>query len=272
VQVLQVSLADAVAVRRIQRPNDANIVVLDIERLPGTFSGKFWDLNDYKGRRIRPDDVTEWPRTICVAWRRYGAKPVEFAAEWDGGRDTMLRRVWDVLDSADIVVGHNVARFDMRKLKADWAMVGMKSPRPWKVVDTLAIARREFGFESNTLGSLCERMGVPGKIGHYDPDCARLACEGDTAAQKRLKVYNQADVEASEALYDAMRGWIPTHPFIGTHGDEKRCNQCSSDRLTKMPSNYRAVVLDYGMWRCDDCGGHIRGGWVARAANTRGVR
>lgn len=266
------ALAESLKASRIVRPNDANIVVLDIERLPGKFAAEFWDLNDFKGRRIRYDTVTAWPRTICVAWRRYGAKRVEFASDWTDGHEEMLRRVWAVCDEADILVGHNLARFDVRKLKADWALMGLKPPRPFKTVDTLAIARREFGFESNTLASLCERLGVPGKVDHYDPECARQAVAGNKAAQKRLQTYNQGDIEASEALYDAMRGWIPNHPFIGLHGDEKRCNQCSSDDLQKMPTNYRAVVLDYGMWRCNNCGAHVRGGWVARAANVRGAR
>lgn len=258
---------------RIVRPNEANIVTLDIERLPGRFTAEFWDLNDFKGRRIRYDTVTEWPRTLCVAWRRYGTKRVEFAAEWeDGGHEAMLRRVWDVLDDADILIGHNVVRFDLRKLNADFALIGLKPPRPFKTVDTLAIARREFGFESNTLASLCERMGVPGKVDHYDPECARQAAAGVKSAQARLKRYNIGDIEASEALYDAMRGWIPNHPFIGVHGDEKRCNQCGSTDLKKQPTNYRAVVLDYGLWRCENCGGHVRGGWVARASNVRGAR
>lgn len=270
------SLAAAVeqhnAARRITTPNAANIVTLDIERLPGTFSAEFWDLNDFKGRRIRYDTVTEWPRTVCVAWRRYGTKRVEFASEWDDGHDDMLEKVWHVYDQADIIQGHNIARFDTRKLKAAWALMGLKPPRPWKTVDTLAIARREFGFESNTLASLCERMGVPGKVDHYDPECARLAVNGDKAAQRRIKRYNQGDVEASEALVDAMRGWIPNHPFIGTHGDTKRCPQCGSDDLVLQPSRYRAVVLDYALFTCQNCGGHARGGWVARASNVRGAR
>lgn len=267
------ALAEGLKAARITRPNDANIVVLDIERTQGKAEIPFWDLNDMKGRRIRPDHVTEWPRTICVAWRRYGQKRVEFVAEWDeGGRDAMLRRVWDVYDEADIVVGHNLAAFDSKTLKAEWAMLGMKPPRPWKTVDTLQIARREFRFESNQLGSLCERLGVPGKVDHYDPECAVRALAGSVPDQRRLRRYNRGDIEASEALFDAMRGWIPSHPFIGTHGDEKRCNQCSSNDLTLLPTTYRAVVLDYGLFRCNNCGGHIRGGWVARAANTRGVR
>lgn len=259
---------------RVQRPNDAKIVTLDIERFKGRAEIEFWDLSDMKNRRIRPDQVVEWPRTICVAWRVYGTKQVKFAAEWDAaGRDEMLLAAWDVYDTADIIVGHNVNAFDTKTLKAEWAMMGLPSPRPWKTVDTLSIARREFRFESNQLGSLCERMGVPGKVDHYDAEVARLALAGNKPAQARLKRYNVGDIEASEALYDAMRGWIPNHPFIGTRGDEKVCNQCGSDSLTLDNSQrYRAVVLDYALYRCDYCGANARGGWVARAASTRGAR
>ena len=260
--------------KRIARPNEARILILDIERVQGRFAADFWDLNDFKGRRIRPDQVTEWPRTICVAWRWYGTKPVEFRAEWDdGGREGMLRDAWDAYDRADIVVGHNIARFDTRKLKADWKMMGLPSPRPWKHVDTLTVARREFGFESNQLGSLCERMGVPGKVDHYDPDCAKAALAGDKAAQRRLRRYNQGDIEATEALYDSLRGWIPNHPFMGVPaGEAKRCNQCGSEDLKlDEEQRYRAVVVDYALYRCQACGAHLRGGWHARATNTRGV-
>jgi hypothetical protein len=259
--------------RRIVRPNDAKILTLDIERFKGTFTGEFWDLNDFKNRRIQPDMVVEWPRTICVAWRWYGQKRVEFHAEWDDdGREGMLRAAWHAYDQADIIVGHNLAGFDTKKLKSDWNILGLGAPRPWKTVDTLSIARREFGFESNQLGSLCERMGVPGKVDHYDVEVARAALAGDRAAQRRLKRYNIGDIEASEALYDAMRGWIPAHPFIGTRGDEKVCNQCGSDDLNLQPSRYRAVVLDYALYRCGSCAANVRGGWVARAASTRGAR
>ena len=268
------SLAELVERPRIVRPNDAKIVTLDIERFKGRADIEFWDLSDMKNRRIRPDQVVEWPRTICVAWRVYGTKRVEFHAEWDAaGREAMLRAAWEAYDTADVIVGHNVAAFDTKTLKAEWAMMGLPMPRPFKSVDTLSIARREFRFESNQLGSLCERMGVPGKVDHYDPEVARLALAGNKAAQARLRRYNIGDIEASEALYDAMRGWIPNHPFIGTRGDEKVCNQCGSDDLLLDPSSrYRAVVLDYALYRCQNCSANVRGGWVSRAASTRGAR
>jgi hypothetical protein len=282
-----VSIAEAeVRLKRIAKPNAANIVTLDIERFKGAFTipnwrglevyGEFWDLGDYRrtiGRRIHPDEVTLWPRTICVAWRRYGTKPVQFVSEWGDGREAMLREVWRVYDEADIVIGHNVDAFDTKLLKAEWWRMGLPAPRPFKSVDTLKVTRREFKSESNTLDSLVKRLNRDGKTDKYDVELARAALDGDVKAQKRLMRYNQGDIEASECLYDSLRGWMPTHPFIGTHGDEKRCNQCQSDDLTLDESaRYRAVVLDYALYRCGNCGANVRGGWVARAASTRGAR
>ena len=86
-----------------------NIVTLDIERFKGRCELEFWSLGDFKNRRIPADAVIEWPRTICLAWRVYGTKKVEFVAEWDtGGREAMLLAAWEVYDKADILVGHNL--------------------------------------------------------------------------------------------------------------------------------------------------------------------
>ena len=66
---------------RIAPTVNARVVTLDIERIPGrarvkhrglTIEGEFWDLSGWKhtiGRRIHADDVLEWPRTICAAWK-----------------------------------------------------------------------------------------------------------------------------------------------------------------------------------------------------------
>jgi hypothetical protein len=251
----------------------ARILVVDIERLPGFALVPFWTLGDYKNRRIHADHVTDWPRTICAAWRWYGDKRVHFASEWgEGGRDAMLRTIWDAYDNADIVVGHNVGPFDTKKLRSEWKLAGLPAPSTHKTVDTLAVARAQFGFESNTLDSLCKRFGLGGKTDKYDAQVASAAVAGDKAAQRKLRLYNCGDVEQTEALYDALRGWIPNHPHVGVFGKELRCNQCGSDQLTRLQSTYQAVVLDYPAYRCDNCSSLIRGQWEkARRADTRGV-
>ena len=166
------SLAERYEAARVVGPTPPKILTLDIERLPGrakvqhrglTIEGDFWDLSGWKhtlGYRIHPDNVLEWPRTICLAWRWYGGKRVEFAAEWLTDHETMLRKAWDLFHTADIVVGHNMAGFDAKKLAGEWwANYGLGPPSPYKVVDTLKVARARFSLESNTLDALLTRRG-----------------------------------------------------------------------------------------------------------------
>ena len=122
---------------RIAPTVNARVVTLDIERIPGrhstwhrgqTITGPFWDLNEIKawtGKRIHADDVKEWPRTICAAWKWYDQPDTVFAAEWEvGGYHAFMQQVWDVFDRADLIIGHNADRFDARHLMGGWAEMG----------------------------------------------------------------------------------------------------------------------------------------------------
>jgi len=266
------SLAEMAALPRLNVAT-RNVLTLDIERAPGRFAADFWDLNAFKNRRIHPDMVTEWPRTICVAWRWYGSKKAEFASEWTDGAEGMLRRVWDAYDKADLVYGHNVDRFDTKNLSAEWLTMGLNAPSPFKILDTLKEARRTFGFESNTLASLTQRLGIDTKTDKYQIQVARDACAGNKAAQRKLKAYNIGDVAASEAFVDRLRGWIPGHPhdLIGRIDDRPTCNQCWGDNL--QPNGIKlAQQIAYKLFRCLDCGANVQGTRHARVGVTRGAR
>lgn len=258
---------------RVVGPTPPSILTLDIERLPGQANVSFWGLGDYKNRRIHPGDVTEWPRTICLAWRWYGGKRVEFAAEWlEGGYEQMLRTAWDLFNRADIVVGHNMAGFDAKKLAAEWWTLGLTPPSPYKVVDTLKVARSRFSLESNTLDAILTRLGIQGKTDRYSVDVAREAVAGSRAAQAKIRRYNQGDIVASEALYDAVRGWIPNHPHIGLwNGNENACGNCGSDDLHINDWCYTAVTA-YARYRCGNCGAWFRRNDIKQRTKTRPAR
>lgn len=246
------------------------IAILDIERVRGEAAIKFWSLGDYKNRRIHADDVTAWPRTICLAWKWYGEKKIEFAAEWEESGD-MLDRAWGVYDEADIVVGHNLGNFDTKHLKSGWRDAGFPPPSPFKVVDTLDIARREFGDESKTLDALCHRLGLEGKVGRYNSEQAEAAIAGNKTAQRELRKYNKADVVATEQFYDALRGWMPGHPHT-IAGTAPRCPQCGSTDLIDAGTT-QAILLTYPLYRCAGCGGNVKGTRsMGRVATTRGAR
>ena len=270
---MDVTLAEkAKAGPRIVAAIPPKILTLDIERLPGQATVDFWGLGDYKGRRIHADCVTEWPRTICFAWRWYGAKRIEFAAEWqDVGYEGMLRKAWELYHEADIVCGHNLAGFDSKKLVAEWVTLGWTPPSPWKTVDTLKAARARASFESNTLDALLTRLGLQGKTDRYSVDVARAAVAGDKGAQRKIRRYNQGDIEATDALLSALLGWIPNFPHVGLYsGDEDCCGNCGGE-LKANDWAYTAVTA-YARYHCQNCGAWFRRNDVKMRTRTRPAR
>ena len=268
---------------RIAPTVNVNAVTLDVERIPGrhstwhrgqTITGPFWDLNEIKGwtgKRIHADDVSEWPRTICAAWKWYDQEGVEFAAEWQvGGYDGFMRAVWEVFDQADLIIGHNADRFDARHLMGGWAEMGLPAPSPCKVVDTLKIARGTFAYESNTLDALNKRLGIDAKTDKYDVKIARAAVNGDREAQAVLESYNRGDIVASEALFDRLRPYARNIPHLGMWSDdEMACPSCGST-MTATGKTVHANVQRYEHLHCDNCGAHARG--TARLMNPTRTR
>lgn len=256
----------------------ARVAVLDIERLPGTFAAEFWDLNDYKGRRIHADAVTEWPRTICAAWRWRGEKKMNFSAVWEwsdpaAGPTGLAQDLHRVYDEADVVVGHNIDGFDTKKIASDWLQAGFSPPSPWKSIDTLKVARQRFGYESNTLNALCERLGISAKTDRYDARVARAACEGNVAAQRRIKRYNQGDIVATEALYERLMGWQknPPNASLWINDEEVHCIACGGTDL-QLRGEQVALSQTYDRVQCQNpnCGKWQRGvDIVRRVGGTR---
>ena len=271
---------------RIAPTVNARVVTLDIERIPGrarvkhrglTIEGEFWDLSGWKhtiGRRIHADDVLEWPRTICAAWKWYDQADVEFAAEWEvGGYDGFMRAVWDVFNDADLIIGHNADRFDARHLTGGWAEMGLPAPSPYKVVDTLKIARGTFAYESNTLDALNRRLGIDAKTDKYDARIARAAVNGDKEAQETLSAYNRGDIIASEALFDRLRPFARGIPHLGMWTDDALACPSCGHTMTATGKTVHANVQRYEHLACPNCGSHARGtATLKNPTRTRSAR
>lgn len=255
------SIAELAENARIQRTT-AKILVIDIERLPGT--AYIWDpRTDY----VAPRNFIEWPRLLCFAARWYGQKTPIFQAEWRD-RDAMIRKAWELYDEADHVVTYNGIRFDNKHLRTEWLEAGLTPPRPWKDIDLFAQVK-QFGFESKSLDSVSRRLGRPGKELHYDIGLAFRAANGEQAAQREMRAYNIGDIELTEWLYDRLRGWITTGHVGKGHATDKICPNCASEDLELRSTKYRAQVIDYPMFTCQNCGKHSRGTWHAAHPDER---
>ncbi len=269
------------------KSRELKTLVIDVERLPGTFrwddrydgltiEGSFWGLSDFKHKfgRVPYTAVTAWPRTICALWRWIGEKRIHFAAEWENGAEAFIRQVRDALDEADIITGHYVNGADRKWLNTEFRDHRLPWPSPYKVVDTLALCRRELGDESMTLGALCSRFGIPTKVDKYDPNVARAAVAGDKAAQRRLKKYNSGDVEASTGLYFATLPLAKSHPHVSPIAGQTKtlCPRCGSDQVERRGS-YTPGVYIYARYVCNACPGtsYFRTTYEGRGPSVKAI-
>src|SRR4051794_17207192 len=99
-----------------------------------------------------------WDETVVLNMIKKACCIISYCAKWldspeilyednskqrDKEDDTrIVRKLWKLLDKADIVVAHNGKKFDVRKIQARFLLLGMPPPSPFKVVDTLLEARK----------------------------------------------------------------------------------------------------------------------------------
>ena len=173
--------------------------------------------------------------------------------------ERILESVWKLLDAADIIIAHNGDKFDLRKLKARFLSNGIMPPMPYKTIDTLKVARKEFALTSNKQDYITRLLGVEKKL---DTDFQLwIDCmNGDTEALKKMEKYNKHDVLGLEQMYLKLRPYISGHPNIAVMMEENVCSSCGSDSLDSVGKYYYTGSSRYELYYCNGCmSPHIRG-------------
>jgi len=248
------------------------VLVLDIETSP-TLTYTF----GMRPKWISPDKIVEPSRVMCVGWKWYGGK-TKLSAEYDfkarkittAKHADMINEVWGLWDRADAIVTFNGDRFDLPRLRSEFALADLTPPRPAKSIDLFKLAKKQWQFESMSLNHLSQRFDLGEKFAHSGFDLWRRTMAGEHAAWVEMRTYCVQDVDLTQDVYDRMRGWMPTHPIIGAHNNDLRCNQCQGTNLERT-GTVRATVLDHTLYRCLDCGANVKGTWESRVARTRGA-
>lgn len=171
----------------------------------------------------------------------------------------LTEQLWDLLDQADIIVGHNSDRFDLPKINTRFLTHGLKPPTPYKTVDTLKIARKIFKFDSNKLDDLARYLGIGRKLPTTGFNTWRGCMTGDSKAWEVMKRYNANDVNLLEELYYIMRPWDNRHPQVN-QGEtvETNCPKCGSDKIQKRGFSY-TMLRKKRRYQCTGCSSWFEG-------------
>lgn len=250
------------------------IVTLDIETSPlESYHWGLWDQN------IGLEQIN-------VEW-----SILSFSAKWLGDpkiiyRDTggkgvknvrndkeVLKALWEVLDEADIVVAQNGQAFDIKKINARFILSGFPPYSPIKIVDTLLVAKRHFGFTSNKLAWTSKYLSTTKKDEHKQFPGFELWTEclkDNPKAWAEMKKYNCQDTISTEEYYLRLRPWTAGHPNVAAYveSEDIMCPKCGSKHVQKRGSSITQTGA-YHRFQCVECGGWSRSRYTTNSKEKR---
>lgn len=240
-----------------EEKTELKILYWDIETLPSVSAhwGQ-WGQNISKGKKIREGHM------LSHAWA-WGDGEVHSSIltpqEVINADDSrIVYEMWSLFDQADVIVAHNGRKFDIKKAKTSFILHGLVPPSPYKVIDTLSIAKRNFSFPFNNLDYLCDILGVEFRKVENSGERLWMSClAGDPESLKLMQEYNEGDIPTLRALYKKLRAWDTDGVNLGlfVEGEDKcLCPNCASDNLEKIGGKTAKTPNNvYDVYRCKDC-------------------
>lgn len=226
------------------------ILLIDIETAPNKVYT--WGLFN---QNISLNQIDEAGYTLCWAAKWIGEHKTQFSAIWNDGKEKMLKRVYNLLSEADVVIHYNGINFDIPTLNKEFLSMGWGPPAPFQQIDMYRIARSQFKLVSNKLDYVLKFLDIPGKLQHKGMPLWIGVMEGNPPDLNIMEKYNKGDVTKLEQVYLRLKPWIRNHPNFGLYMDSDRpvCPNCGSHHLQKR-GLYRTPTLTYQRYKCIDCG------------------
>jgi hypothetical protein len=134
------------------------ILLIDIETSPHLS----WHFGRWK-QNIPAKHTLKESRVLCWAAKWYGTKRTYFMSRWGHGHEAMLQGVWKMMDEADVVIGYNSKKFDVKRLNSEFIRLGWEQPSPYEQVDLLQQVKKHFAFSANRLDDVLTELGLENK-------------------------------------------------------------------------------------------------------------
>jgi len=231
-------------------------LIIDIENAP--MLSYHWGIYQQDiGKPMRVEGNRSYMMSCAMGW--LDEDKVHYFETRTEDDSTLTAKILEFLDEADFVIGHNAKRFDMKKINAYAILNNLSPPSPYKVIDTMLMAKQQFSFERNTLEYLSNALCTQTKSAHGKFKGFELWSEcmkGNEEAWAEMKHYNIQDVVATKELYLKLRPWVKGHPnMVAKSGSEKnRCTTCGSSDIS--PHGYHVSNSGkFQQYKCNDCGG-----------------
>lgn len=231
------------------------ILLLDIETAPNL--AHVWGLWN---QNVGTNQLIASGYTLCFSAKWLGSKDILFSSIHQDGEETMLKVLWELLDTADAVIHYNGSKFDIPTCNKEFITHDILPPSSYHQIDLLKVAKDRFRFPSNKLDYVAQALGLGKKVRHIGHELWIRCMAGDAEAWVMMENYNKQDVNLLEKVYMKMLPWIRNHPNHGLYTDDTRpvCPNCGSVHVV-LKGTETTKTMKYQRYKCVDCGTPIRG-------------
>lgn len=230
------------------------ILFWDIETAPTLAwvwrTGKQWVDHSQIKKGTKPSDI------ICICYKWLDEKTIH-SLDWglkkqDSGK--MLNQFTRVLEQADLAIGHNIDRFDLRHLQTQRLMHNQDPIALPTTEDTLKQARKHFYFPSYKLDYLAKQLTGSGKDSMVFQDWIDIVESKDATALAKMIKYCKKDVLKLEQVWKKLAPHTSPkiHAGIAKHGSRESCPRCASEEYQHMGFAIRKAGR-YQRYRCLSC-------------------
>jgi DNA polymerase elongation subunit (family B) len=235
--------------------NKAKVLLLDIETMP--MMSYIWQLHEEQmGTSMLKTDwcILSWSakwldKSEIMYSDQRNAKNIE-------DEKKILEKLWHLMDEADVVIGHNSKRFDVKRINARFIKHGMQPPSPFRQVDTLSVAKKHFAFTSNKLEYLAKFLGCKlkklTKRKYPGFELWKECLANNKDAWKEMQQYNKQDVLVLEEVYRKLAPWDNTINFAVFNNGEHVCSCGSKELISKGHAINNSGI--FKRYKCKSCG------------------
>jgi len=197
---------------------------------------------------------------ICACYKWEGSDDVGYLTWNDGDDGELVYRLYDILMSADEVVGHNGDNYDLKWFRTRCLFHGIMNMPDIKSIDTLKLSRKSFRFNSNRLDYIGQflKLGKKMETGGFDL-WKRIVSNNDQEAIKKMVEYCMQDVELLEKVYNKLSGYSKAKTHVGVLNGKSPCScpKCASEKTYSKGNIISSLGTVKKKMQCMDCGSYF---------------
>lgn len=220
-----------------ESPKLPKILVLDIET--SNIIAKVWSLWN---NNVSLNQVIEHSSIFSYAAKFIGENKIYYMDTFNQKNKRndkkLIESLVSLINQTDFILSHNGVKFDLPRIRARAAINKIKPPKLTQDIDTLKIAKKFLGFDSNKLEHLthmlCTKHKKLTKKKFSGQELWNEFENGNPEAREEMELYNKLDILSLEELYvDHLSPYDNMTPNFSSMDESElfKCN-CGSDSFS----------------------------------------